>query len=96
MVAEADRLLSVFMRTPTDPDEPTSEPYRLMPPRRSELREALDAAAGRGQRDGTTADIANVILAGPDKISERTRRRRAWFSGTVQNAVGSSRRPSWR
>jgi hypothetical protein len=32
-----------------DPDEPTSELYRLMPPRRprSELREALDAATGR-------------------------------------------------
>lgn len=31
-----------------DPDEPTSELYRLMPPRRprSELREALDAARG--------------------------------------------------
>lgn len=33
---------------PPDPDEPTSEIYRLMPPRRrpSELREALDAAPG--------------------------------------------------
>jgi len=33
---------------PPDPDEPTSELYRLMPPRRqrSQLREALDAAHG--------------------------------------------------
>jgi hypothetical protein len=29
-----------------DPDEPTSELYRLMPPRRNQLREALDAAHG--------------------------------------------------
>ena len=39
----ADRLSSVFMWTPADPDEPTSGLYRLMPPQRSELREALDA-----------------------------------------------------
>jgi hypothetical protein len=33
---------------PRDPDEPTSELYRLMPPRRrtSQLQEALDAAHG--------------------------------------------------
>ena len=35
---------------PPDPDEPTSELYRLMPPRRrpSQLQEALDAAHGTG------------------------------------------------
>jgi hypothetical protein len=41
-----------------------------MRPRLSELREALDAATGRGQleeRDGTTADAANVTLAGPGR-----------------------------
>jgi hypothetical protein len=39
---------------PPDPDEPTSEIYRLMPPRRhpSQLREALDAAYGTGSGDG--------------------------------------------
>jgi hypothetical protein len=39
---------------PPDPDEPTSEIYRLMPPRRrpSQLREALDAARGTGSGDG--------------------------------------------
>ena len=40
------------MWNPPDPYEPTSEPYRLMPPRRqrSELREALDAATGLSTR----------------------------------------------
>jgi hypothetical protein len=39
---------------PPDPDEPTSEIYRLMPPRRrpSQLREALDVACGTGSGDG--------------------------------------------
>ena len=74
-----------------DPDEPTSELYRLVPSRRSELREALDATAGRGhqeERDGTMADAAYVILTGPGAVSERAKRRRAWFSGAMQNAVG--------
>ena len=49
---------------PPDPDEPTSEIYRLMPPRRpSELREALDAARGTSS-DG-------------DRIMPRRRRWRA-------------------
>jgi hypothetical protein len=62
-----------------------------MPLRRSELRQALDAAAGRGQQDeraGSAADAAEVILAGPGAVSERARRRRTWLSGAVQNAVG--------
>jgi len=39
---------------PPDPDEPTSEIYWLMPPRRrpSQLREALDAACGTGSGGG--------------------------------------------
>ena len=39
------------MWNPPDPDEPTSEVYRLMPPRRkpSEVREALDALGSPGQ-----------------------------------------------
>ena len=36
------------MWSPPDPDEPTSEPYRIMPPRRrtSQLQEALNDARG--------------------------------------------------
>jgi len=82
------------MWTPADPDEPASGLYRLMPPQRSELREALDAVAGRGQQeelDYTVPDTADVILTGPGAASVRARRRRAWFSGVMQNAVGGCR-----
>jgi hypothetical protein len=52
---------------PPDPDEPTSELYRLMPPRRrSEIREALDAATGSERQAGHNAeDSDEVILSGP-------------------------------
>jgi hypothetical protein len=79
------------MWTPGDPDEPTSDLYRLMPARRSELREALDAVAGRGQQDelaDSEADAPGVILAGQSAVSRRARHRRAWISGAMQNAVG--------
>jgi len=53
---------------PIDPDEPTSEPYRLMSPRkRSELREALDAATGSGYRADRSGrdEVGEVTLSGP-------------------------------
>jgi hypothetical protein len=52
---------------PPDPYEPTSELYRLMPPRRrSELGEAQDAAVGsERQADNNAGDGGEVILSGP-------------------------------
>jgi hypothetical protein len=65
-----------------DPDEPTSELYRIMPPRRprSELRQALDAAQGRDDlkealaaaRSGAVGDRANE---GDDASTDTGRRR---------------------
>jgi hypothetical protein len=51
---------------PRDPDGPASEIYRLMPPRpRSELREALDAATGRGWSAPGRDDEAITPAPGP-------------------------------
>jgi hypothetical protein len=63
---------------PPDPDEPTSELYRLMPPRRrpSQLRETLDAAYGAG----ATGDGE---LAVP---------RRRWWRALAERARLASRR----
>lgn len=74
---------------PQDPDEPTSEPYRLMPPRRrSELREALDAATG-ADRDDAVAPAAPV-LSGPPADTKGTRRQVApFFGGVISNALGA-------
>lgn len=65
-----------------DPDEPTSELYRLMPPRRprSELRQALDAAQGPDDlkealgaaRSGADNDRADA----GDDVSTETKRHR--------------------
>jgi len=52
------------MWSPSDPYEPTSELYRLMPPRRprGQLREALDAAQGIDSPD----DDDPIVLISPD------------------------------
>ena len=49
---------------PSDPDEPVSELYRLLPPQRrpSELREALDAATASGRPD---ADGDPIVVISP-------------------------------
>lgn len=66
-----------------DPDEPTSELYRLMPPRRprSELRQVLDAVQGpddskealAATRSGSDSDLANT----EDDLSADAGQRRA-------------------
>ena len=75
---------------PIDPDEPTSELYRLTPPRRSELREALDAATGRGRqlgRDDAASD-GEPILSGPTGKKDARPRFAPFFGSVVTNAIG--------
>jgi hypothetical protein len=69
------------MWNPVDPDEPTSELYRLMPPRRrSELREVLDDAAGGAERGDSAA---------PAAAARGARRTIGSFLGSVTaNALG--------
>jgi hypothetical protein len=75
---------------PLDPDEPTSELYRLMPPRRrSESREALDAAAGQDQDDHDDVPAADPALAGPPADRKGAPPRLApFFGGVLSNALG--------
>jgi len=73
-----------------DPDEPTSEPYRLMPPRRprSELREALDAALhAPGQDQAAAADGGQVSSARRPALTRTASRRILRWLGTVVTGV---------
>lgn len=76
---------------PPDPDEPVSELYRLMPPRRkpSELQEALDAANGAGGRDdggGLVVPRWRVLAARGVPVS-RSAARWVWGLVTASLAV---------
>lgn len=81
------------MWNPPDPYEPTSEPYRLMPPprQRSELREALDAATGRDHQDAdAAASSTGPVLSGPPAVRKGTRKAfAAFFRDVTSNAVGA-------
>jgi hypothetical protein len=78
-------LSSGVMWYPPDPDEPTSELYRLTPPRRrSELREALDAAAGVSRED--TAALAVPVLQGAPASRKGIA---SFFGGVISNALGA-------
>ena len=71
-----------------DPDEPTSELYRVMPPRpRSEIREALDAATGRDRTGPWEAAPA------PETGRMGAKRRGSWLGpflgNTLANTVGA-------
>jgi hypothetical protein len=77
------------MWNPPDPHEPTSELYRLMPPRRqrSELREALDAATGHDHQDAGA--IGGPVFSGPPAVPKRTRKAfAAFFRDATSNALG--------
>jgi hypothetical protein len=78
------------MWTPADPDEPTSELYRLMPPRRrSELREALDAASGRDHDDRDPAGAEPlVVLSGSPAGRKYAERIGRFFVGALSNGLG--------
>jgi hypothetical protein len=73
-----------------DPDEPTSELYRLMPPRRarSEIREALDAATGR-DRAGPGAGEA-VPPVGQETGGTGARRTGSWLRPFVGSALANA------
>ena len=79
------------MWNPPDPYEPTSEPYRLTPPRRrSELREALDAATG--QDAGGAASDAGPIFSGTPAGRKGTRKWKPFvpfLGGVIANALGT-------
>jgi hypothetical protein len=75
-----------------DPDEPTSELYRLMPPRRprSELREALDAATGRDRAapsDGGEAVPAAAVEIGGTGARRTGSWLRPFLGSALANAV---------
>jgi hypothetical protein len=78
---------------PPDPDEPTSELYRLMPRRpRSELREALDAATGRDHAEpGHYGEATPAAALEPDGPSAK--RTGTWLGpflgNTLANAAGA-------
>lgn len=76
-------------RDPQDPAGSTSDLYQLVPSRRrSELREALDAATGYGQddRDGVSAlDPATNL---PDSKKHTLPRLATFFEGVASNALG--------
>jgi hypothetical protein len=81
------------MWNPPDPYEPTSELYRLMPPRRqrSELREALDAATGRDHQDADAAGVSTggPVFSGPPAVRKGPRKAfPAFFRDVTSNAVG--------
>ena len=88
------------MWSPPDPDEPTSELYRLMPPRRqpSQIREALDAAHGIGSSDADDP----IVLISPDqpwwqrlaaRVRPASRRAAMWawglFTAALAGVLGS-------
>jgi hypothetical protein len=88
----ATRVISVW--SPPDPDEPTSQLYRLMPPRRqrSQIREALDAAHGIS----SPADDDPIVVISPDlpwwrdlaaRASPATRRVLVWAGGLFTAAL---------
>ncbi len=70
-----------------DPDEPTSELYRLMPPRRprSQLREALDAALTPQDPDQVTAEVPPARRR--PALRPAARRILAWLGATVTALV---------
>jgi len=77
---------------PPDPDEPTSEVHRLMPSRRGELREALDAATGRGRqpgRDEVAEDAEPVLSRSADENNARPRFA-PFFGSVISNAIGAA------
>ena len=75
---------------PPDPDEPTSELYRLMPPRpRSELREALDAATGRDRAAPGHYDKAAPAPA-PEPGRPLAKRSGTWLSPFLNNTFASA------
>jgi hypothetical protein len=75
---------------PHDPARPTSDLCRLMPPRRrSELREALDAAAGHGQDDRDDTAAADPAATDQPVGKKHVLSRRAvFFEGVLSNALG--------
>ena len=75
---------------PHDPARPTSDLYRVMPPRRrSELREALDAATGHGQDDRDDAAAPDRAATDQPAGKEHVLSRRAvFFEGVLSNALG--------
>ncbi len=75
---------------PHDPTSPTSDLYRLMPPRRrSELREALDAATGQGQYDRGDAPAPDPAATDqPESKKHALPRLAAFFEGVLSNALG--------
>jgi len=77
------------MWDPPDPYEPTSELYRLTPPRRhrSELREALDAATGQDRQDADAT--GGPVFSGPPAVVNGTRKAfAAFFRDVISNALG--------
>ena len=80
--------------SPPGPDEPTSELYRLMPPRRqrSQIREALDAAHGID----SPADDDPIVVISPHqpwwrdlaaKARPASRRAAIWAGGLFTAAL---------
>jgi len=80
---------------PSDPDEPVSELYRLLPEQRrpGELREALDAANGTGRPD---ADRDPIVVISADQRWRRelaararpaSRRAAGWAWGLATAAL---------
>jgi hypothetical protein len=80
------------MWSPPDPYEPTSELYRIMPSRRrSQLREALDAAHGI---DDPASDDP-VVLISPDlprwrALAARARPASRWAWGLATATLGAT------
>ncbi len=82
--------------SPPDADEPTSELYRLTPPRRrSQLREALDAAHGAGQlREALDAATGGAEDDGPlpgHAVPHRLR----WWELAARAKLVSRRAAGW-
>lgn len=74
---------------PTQTSPPASCTGLCRPGAASCARRLTPRSAAASWKSGTTtADAANVNLAGPGAVSARAWRRRAWFSGGMQNAVG--------
>jgi hypothetical protein len=72
-----------------DPDEPTSEVYRLMPPSSSQLREALDAATGNeplaaGANGGLAAKGTGQAETRP---AHPVRTMLGWLDSTLRHPV---------
>lgn len=80
---------SRYMWSPPDPDESSSELYRLIPPRpRSEIREALDAATGRARSVPGCSHETGPESGGVNPAERRGAWLGPFLSNTAANVVG--------